>query len=99
MGGTLRALDTCSSVFPRIDVSRVEVMSSAAAPPRRRRFSVMSVTRRAFVAASATRARNESRPPTSAQRGRSDAPTDDPEAVYGYWLAETFWPAARAAST
>ena len=43
------------------------------------------------------RARNESRPPTSAQRGSNEAPTLVPEASYGYWLAVMSTPCARAA--
>src|SRR6476469_3372392 len=55
-GLTSRAVAMSSSVRPSIAVSRVEVMSSDFAPPRRRRFSIISVTRRAFVAGLATRA-------------------------------------------
>ena len=65
----------------------------SAAPPQ---IASMSLTSRARVAGSLTRARSESRPPASAQRGRSDAPRLVPDAVYGYWPAVTSMPAARA---
>src|SRR5215216_79238 len=83
-GVVLRALAIASRRLPRMVESRVDVMRSELAPPRRRRLFSMSATSLARVAGSLIRARSESRPPASAQRGNRDDPTLEPDAVYGY---------------
>src|SRR5947208_3287744 len=64
--------------------SRVAVISSVFAPPRRLRFASISARSFGPIVTSAMRMRNESGPPDSAQRGSREAPTLVPEAVYGY---------------
>ena len=80
-GSTPRDVAMSSSVFPVMSRRSASVMSSDLAPFRRRRFSRMSVRSRSRVAGSFARARNESRPPASAQRGSREAPSPVPLAV------------------
>ena len=83
---------TCASVLPRSG------SSSFSAPPRLRRFSVISGRSRASVAGSSKRAISAARPPSCAHKGTSEATRLVPEASHGYWSAVTACPARRAAS-
>jgi hypothetical protein len=61
-----------------------EVMSSEAAPPRRRRLSAISGRMRASCRGSSSRFSIASRPPSCAQRGISAAERPVPDADQGY---------------
>jgi hypothetical protein len=62
----------------------VELNKSESAPPLRRRLSRISVRIRCKVAVSRKRSSSAARPPSTDQRGSSDACKLEPEATNGY---------------